>query len=170
MKSDVLKAEKITRVRFHRSRAGESRVVSTYASQIFIIKILSALLQQTAYVPDEFYQSTDVVHNFVANETALTWEWSSPSSPIRSPIWLLPILFLGKLLSFIGVYRFVNLHTIMRLYVGLASGISEVAFLKMIDQTFNSSSVTEAAFMLTTLSFHQVRPAIELQPATALTN
>jgi len=155
MKSDVLEAEKITRVRFHRSKDGEKQVVSTYASKIMIIKILSALLQQTSYVPDEFYQSTDVVHNFALNETRLTWEWSR-SPPIRSPIWLLPILVLGKLLQLIGFYRFVNLHTIMRLYVGLASGFSEVAFLKMIGKTFNSSAVTEAAFMLMTLSFHQV--------------
>ena len=155
MKSDVLEAEKITRVRFHRSKDGEKQVVSAYASKIMIIKILSALLQQTSYVPDEFYQSTDVVHNFVLNETRLTWEWSK-SPPIRSPIWLFPVLFIGKILHLIGFYRFVNLHTTMRLYVGLTSGLSEVAFLKMIGKTFNSSAVTEAAFMLITLSFHQV--------------
>ena len=154
MKSDALKAEKITRVRFHRSKAGESRVMSTYAAQILLLKIFSALLQQTAYVPDEFYQSTDVVHNFILNETSLTWEWKSP--PIRSPIWLMPILVLGKLLHSIGFYRFVNLHTIMRLYVALASGISEISFLKFIDRSFNSPAITEGAFLLMTLSFHQL--------------
>jgi len=159
MKTDVLEAEKITRARFHRSKDGEKQVVSTYACQIMIIKVLSALVQQTSYVPDEFYQSTDVVHNFVLNETRLTWEWRG-STPIRSPIWLLPILILGKVLYLIGLYRFVNLHTIMRLYVGLASGFSEVAFLKMIGKTFNSSAVTEASFMLMTLSFHQVCSSI----------
>lgn len=88
-----------------------SDIWSSYAPIVFGIRIVAALVQQTAYVPDEFYQSTDVVHNFVLNQTDVTWEWKYP---IRTSIWFFPIALLGRVLHMIGVYRFVNIQTILR--------------------------------------------------------
>ena len=78
---------------------------------IFGIRLFAACVQQTAYVPDEFYQSTDVIHNFVLNETDVTWEWKYP---IRTSIWMFPMALLARALHLVDLYRYVNLELLIR--------------------------------------------------------
>ena len=99
---------------------------------------------------DEFYQSSDVVHNFLLNQTALTWEWNYP---IRSALWLTPVLILTKILNFLGVYHLINTTILIRIYVGCISAYSEVKIVELSAILFSSLEVAEATYQLLIFSW-----------------
>lgn len=64
---------------------------------LFIFIRLSAVfLVQTFFVPDEYYQSLEVAHNFVFGYGYLTWEWQEG---IRSYTYPMMFSFLYKVLK-----------------------------------------------------------------------
>lgn len=65
---------------------------------IVAFRIALALLTQTTFQPDEFYQSLEPAHHLVFGYGHLTWEWLAPN-PIRSifyPLLNVPVYLLLK--------------------------------------------------------------------------
>ena len=58
--------------------------------KLVFFRIVNALLVQTFFQPDEFFQSLEVAHELVFRYGWLTWEWQ-PENAIRSPLY--PLLF-----------------------------------------------------------------------------
>ena len=58
--------------------------------KLVLFRIANALLVQTFFQPDEFFQSLEVAHERVFRYGWLTWEWQSENA-IRSPLY--PLLF-----------------------------------------------------------------------------
>jgi len=129
-----------------------SQIWNNYAAYVFALRLLSVALQKTCYVPDEFYQSTDVVHNFVLNQTAVTWEWHYP---IRTSLWLFPVAMLCRLAHSCGVYHLLNVQTILRLYCGLISGFGELALIDLSTIIFASLDVARSCFLACVFSWYQ---------------
>ena len=61
-------------------------------------RVLIAVLTDTFFQPDEYYQSLEVAHRVVFGYGHLTWEWTS-NPPIRSisfPALYMPVYWLLK--------------------------------------------------------------------------
>ena len=56
---------------------------STVAWIAIAVRVTQALLTQTFFQPDEYFQSLEVAHHAVFGYGQLTWEWSI-DNPIRS--------------------------------------------------------------------------------------
>jgi phosphatidylinositol glycan class B len=52
---------------------------------LFLFRTINALLVQTFFQPDEYWQSLEIAHRIVFGYGYETWEWRS-SSPVRSPL------------------------------------------------------------------------------------
>jgi GPI mannosyltransferase 3 len=64
----------------------------------FIVRPLIALLTQTFFQPDEYFQALEPAHHVVFGYGHLTWEWIT-SPPIRSiayPSLFVPVYWLLK--------------------------------------------------------------------------
>ena len=57
---------------------------------LLTFRLINALLCQTFFQPDEFYQSLEIAHKLVFGYGWTTWEWL-PENAIRSP--LVPLLY-----------------------------------------------------------------------------
>lgn len=66
---------------------------------LVVLRILNALVMQTSFVPDEFWQSTEVAHNMVFGYGYLTWEWKNG---IRS--YLYPLIF-AVFFKFLAIFH-----------------------------------------------------------------
>ncbi|TPP57969.1 Mannosyltransferase [Fasciola gigantica] len=67
---------------------------------LVVFRLFNALIQQTAFVPDEFWQSIEVAHHWVFGYGSFTWEWR-PDVALRSPLhpMLIAVVYwLGKLI------------------------------------------------------------------------
>lgn len=64
------------------------------------IRLLSVLLVQTFYVPDEYWQSLEVAHRLTFGYGYLTWEWSQG---IRSYLYPLIISVFYKIAQLLGI-------------------------------------------------------------------
>ena len=110
--SNPIAAENLEREKFYSKNVEISNQIwKSFATGIFAVRLLAAVIVQTFYVPDEYYQSVDVVHNFILNATDVTWEWKYP---IRSSFWMFPIILLAQIANFIGLYRFINIQIMTR--------------------------------------------------------
>ncbi|CAH8628153.1 unnamed protein product [Heterobilharzia americana] len=69
---------------------------------LLIFRFLNALLIQTSYVPDEYWQSIEVAHKWVFAYGSLTWEWQ-PDIALRSPFHPLLISLLYRFISLLGI-------------------------------------------------------------------
>ncbi|CAL8087544.1 unnamed protein product [Calicophoron daubneyi] len=52
---------------------------------LLVFRVLNAVFIQTAFVPDEYWQSMEVAHKWVFGYGSLTWEWR-PEIALRSPV------------------------------------------------------------------------------------
>ncbi|VDP19532.1 unnamed protein product [Schistosoma margrebowiei] len=66
---------------------------------LLLFRFFNALLIQTSYVPDEYWQSIEVAHKWVYG--TLTWEWE-PKIALRSPVHPLLISFIYKVIATLG--------------------------------------------------------------------
>lgn len=57
-----------------------------------IIRLLSVWFVRTWYVPDEYWQSLEVAHNFVFGYGYLTWEWQKGIRSYLHPL-LISIIY-----------------------------------------------------------------------------
>ncbi|KAL8616018.1 hypothetical protein ACOMHN_014980 [Nucella lapillus] len=96
---------------FHKEVLRSSVIAKVMSSEktiflgLVVIRLVNALLMQTSFVPDEFWQSMEVAHNMVFDDSYgyITWEWRAA---IRSYAYPLLIATLYKLLAMLGLdYR-----------------------------------------------------------------
>lgn len=59
---------------------------------LVLFRLVNALLVQTSFVPDEYWQSLEVAHYLVYGQGHLTWEWTEH---IRG--YLHPLIFAAQL-------------------------------------------------------------------------
>ncbi|KAJ1525686.1 hypothetical protein ONE63_008900 [Megalurothrips usitatus] len=93
------------------------------------LRLASVFLVQTAYVPDEYWQSLEVAHKLSFGYGYLTWEWQEG---IRS--YAYPLVFSGlfKLLAYLGVDNVKILVTAPRILQALITAYADVSILSWI--------------------------------------
>lgn len=57
---------------------------------LYVFRCINALICQTFFQPDEFFQSLEVAHKLVFGYGWTTWEWR-PENALRSPVY--PLIF-----------------------------------------------------------------------------
>lgn len=76
------------------------------------VRVSIALLTQTFFQPDEYFQSLEVAHRLVFGYGQLTWEWCA-ERPIRSVLypllnvpamWLLKVAGLDRTMLLVGMW------------------------------------------------------------------
>ncbi|XP_044728935.1 GPI mannosyltransferase 3 [Chrysoperla carnea] len=92
-----------------------------------ILRLLSVWIVNTWYVPDEYWQSTEVAHNFVFGYGYLTWEWKTG---LRSYIYPLFIAGIYKTLAFLHLDSAYLLVISPRIAQALLSAYSDYCFYK----------------------------------------
>ena len=91
----------------------------------------------------------------ILNETPVTWEWHYP---IRSALWLTPILFICKIFYFIGIYPFVNVQLLLRIFTATLSAYAESKFLDFTYRMFQIFEISSNYFIFIILAPVANRP------------
>ena len=84
------------------------------------------------------------------NETPVTWEWHYP---IRSALWLTPVLFICKIFYYIGIYPFINVQLLLRIFTATLSAYAESKFLDFTFRMFQIFEISSNYFYLSLLSW-----------------
>lgn len=93
------------------------------------LRILSVIIVQTAYVPDEYWQSLEVAHKLSFGYGYLTWEWQEG---IRSYVYPLVLTGLYKFLSILGLDNVNILVITPRILQALLTAYADVSILAWI--------------------------------------
>ena len=91
----------------------------------------------------------------ILNETPVTWEWHYP---IRSALWLTPILFICKIFYFIGIYPFINVQLLLRIFTATLSAYAESKFLDFTYRMFQIFEISSNYFIFIILAPVANRP------------
>lgn len=78
---------------------------------LIVFRIANALLCRTAFLPDEFFQSTEIAHGLVFGYGWTTWEWQQETA-LRSPfpaLLFVPGYWIVKVLGLEGTDAIVSL-------------------------------------------------------------
>ena len=102
---------------------------------IFSVNILATSLKPTQVILDE---------------TPVTWEWHYP---IRSALWLTPVLFVCKIFYFIGIYPYINVQLLLRIFTAILSAYAESKFLDFTFRMFQIFEISSNYFYLSLLSW-----------------
>lgn len=90
---------------------------------LLVIRLVNALIVQTFFVPDEFWQSVEVAHKMAFNYGYLTWEWRAG---IRSYSYPLVFAMLYQVLGIFGLDNRVLLVKLPRLLQGVFASIGDL--------------------------------------------
>ncbi|CAH8573843.1 unnamed protein product [Schistosoma turkestanicum] len=112
-------------------------VIFKSSSHLFVcllsFRFFNALLIQTSYVPDEYWQSVEVAHSWVFGYGTLTWEWE-PKIALRSPVHPLLISFVYKVIAILGVDSQWMITKSPQLLHGFFAAIADLHLYKLINQ------------------------------------
>ena len=91
----------------------------------------------------------------------MTWEWHYP---IRSALWLTPVLVVCKILYYIGIYPFINVQLLLRIFTATLSAYAESKFLDFTFRMFQIFEISSNYFYLSLLSWlrFEIGPSIAL--------
>lgn len=95
-------------------------------------RVLIAVVTQTFFQPDEYYQSLEVAHRLVFGYGHLTWEWLTPK-PIRSivyPLLNVPIYTALKQLRLDDTRLLVGACNVFKAQPGVADDLCRYGALK----------------------------------------
>lgn len=92
-----------------------------------LVRLLSVVIVQTWFVPDEYWQSLEVAHKLAFNYGYLTWEWVLG---IRSYVQPLIISFVYKILQFCYADNALVLIYVPRILQALLSAYADYCFYK----------------------------------------
>jgi hypothetical protein len=83
-----------SKARESQAQEGRSRssMLGRAALAILCFRVCLALLTDTFFQPDEFYQSLEIAHHAVFGYGYVTWEWAI-ERPVRSPVY--PALYMA---------------------------------------------------------------------------
>lgn len=101
------------------------------------VRVVSVPLVQTWFVPDEYWQATEVAHALAFGYGYKTWEWREG---IRSVLYPASFAALFKMLSFIGADTPALLIHIPRLLHAIAFAVGDYHFWKLCKVLYGSSS------------------------------
>ncbi|KIM28889.1 glycosyltransferase family 22 protein [Serendipita vermifera MAFF 305830] len=117
------------------------------------VRVTQALLTQTFFQPDEYFQSLEVAHRAVFGYGQLTWEWSI-ERPIRS------IVFPSLWIPVYWILYKTNLHNTgaliwaPKIISGLIASLSDIAVCRLSAQLLGPSSVPITLLTSLTSFFH----------------
>ncbi|KAK3920673.1 GPI mannosyltransferase 3 [Frankliniella fusca] len=94
-----------------------------------VLRLLSVFLVQTAYVPDEYWQSLEVAHKLSFGYGYLTWEWQEG---IRSYVYPLFLTGLYQIVSILRLDSVFILVTAPRVIQALLTAYADVSILSWI--------------------------------------
>ena len=86
----------------------------------------------------------------ILDQTPVTWEWHYP---IRSALWLTPVLFICKIFYFIGIYPFINVQLLLRIFTATLSAYADSKFLDFTFRMFQIFEISSNYFYLSLLSW-----------------
>ncbi|XP_013071492.2 GPI mannosyltransferase 3-like [Biomphalaria glabrata] len=95
---------------------------------LLAVRFANALLLQTQYVPDEYWQSLEVAHKMVFGYGYLTWEWREG---LRGYSYPLLFAFFFKVLSIFGLDSRMMLVKIPRLIQGVIAAYGDLQLYKL---------------------------------------
>ncbi|KAK0055400.1 GPI mannosyltransferase 3 [Biomphalaria pfeifferi] len=95
---------------------------------LLAVRFANALLLQTQYVPDEYWQSLEVAHKMVFGYGYLTWEWREG---LRGYSYPLLFAFFFKVLSVFGLDSRMMLVKIPRLIQGVIAAYGDLQLYKL---------------------------------------
>ncbi|CAL1542889.1 unnamed protein product [Lymnaea stagnalis] len=95
---------------------------------LLAIRSANALLIQTQYVPDEYWQSVEVAHKMVFGYGYLTWEWREG---LRGYSYPLIFAFFFKILEFLGLDSRMMLIKLPRLIQGAIAAYGDLQLYKL---------------------------------------
>ncbi|CAI2734511.1 unnamed protein product [Schistosoma spindalis] len=112
-------------------------LIFSNSSRLFVCLLLfrffNALLIQTSYVPDEYWQSIEVAHKWVFGYGTLTWEWE-PKIALRSPVHPLLISFIYKVIATLGADSQWMIMKSPQILHGFFAAIADFHLYKLIKQ------------------------------------
>ncbi|XP_021355210.1 GPI mannosyltransferase 3-like [Mizuhopecten yessoensis] len=95
---------------------------------LIALRICNALMIQTYFVPDEYWQSLEVAHKIVFNYGYLTWEWRQG---IRSYFYPTIFAFLYKTLAVLGLDHRLLLIKLPRILQGVIAALGDLYLFKL---------------------------------------
>ncbi|XP_072945372.1 GPI mannosyltransferase 3 [Epargyreus clarus] len=96
-------------------------------SVILVVRLLSVFVVQTSFVPDEYWQSLEVAHEYVFGYGALTWEWQKG---LRSYLYPSVIAALYTVLKYTGLDYPEAVIIVPRIFQALLSTYADYCFYK----------------------------------------
>ncbi|KAK7488449.1 hypothetical protein BaRGS_00020234 [Batillaria attramentaria] len=116
---------------------------------LLVIRLVNAMLIQTFFVPDEFWQSLEVAHKMVFNYGYLTWEWQAG---IRS--YAYPLLFatLYQVLRILGLDNRLLLIKMPRLLQGVLASTGDL-FLFRLSRRLGGAEIAQWTLLCHMLSW-----------------
>lgn len=66
---------------------------------LFLFRFYNSISIRTFFVPDEYWQSIEIAHNYVFNYGYLTWEWTNKIRGFSYPLLFVPVYELLKKLN-----------------------------------------------------------------------
>ncbi|XP_069127470.1 GPI mannosyltransferase 3-like [Argopecten irradians] len=95
---------------------------------LIALRVCNALMIQTYFVPDEYWQSLEVAHKIVFDYGYLTWEWRQG---IRSYFYPTIFAFLYKILAVIGLDHRLLLIKLPRIVQGVIAALGDLYLFKL---------------------------------------
>lgn len=120
---------------------------------VAVVRVLQAVLIQTFFQPDEYFQSLEVAHHAVFGYGHLTWEWST-SNPIRSilfPSLWIPVYWLLKIS---GLDETNALIVCPKILQGFFAAITDVSVCRLSRRLFGREYTSLTLLVSLTSFFH----------------
>lgn len=106
---------------------------------IIAFRIVNALLTQTFYQPDEFWQSLEVAHRIAFGYGYLTWEWSSGLRSIAHPM-IFALMY--KAIAYLRLDQTKALILVPRLFQGLLAAVADYYTYRLGHRLFGLGKLT----------------------------
>ncbi|KAG1684044.1 GPI mannosyltransferase 3 [Nymphon striatum] len=131
----------------HRTDLSLGIMVSTERKVLlssFCLRLVSAFMQQTWFVPDEHWQSMEVAHKFIFGYGHLTWEWTIG---IRSYLYPLVICAIFKILQILQMDSVYFITLLPRIFHALLAVINDVYIYWLAREEFGKVAGEWTAFL-----------------------
>lgn len=135
---------------------------------LLLFRILNAILIKTFFVPDEFWQGSEIAHRVVFGYGYLTWEWKEG---LRG--WTSPLIFAAsyKLLAVLGMDSAKTLVVVPRLVQSFFAAFGDLFLYKLAVKRFNlqTGRWTLICYLMSWFTFYSVTRTLTNSLETVLT-
>uniref|UniRef100_A0A7E4WCU2 Mannosyltransferase n=1 Tax=Panagrellus redivivus TaxID=6233 RepID=A0A7E4WCU2_PANRE len=98
-------------------------------------RLMCFVFTDTWFVPDEYFQCTEVAYSMAFRRGHLTWEWIH-NPPLRSYLHPLSIAWIYEMYRFLGIDTPMAVRCLPHLLHSFLFSLGDVAFIKMVNRIF----------------------------------